>query len=320
MSQARNQAKKHLRKQDLSRYLNDATYVDFLERLKKIAISIFEWQNLPDSMDARRIELALFERGQCAFLKDEYYGLINTNATSGGKINIYGLPTMIQCYAYTYRTTRKMWTGMRVEPDTDEDLEDAILVMNNFERYPTVAGIQLYCMRLTDVQRAIDTNVKMQKYPYLLTTDTNQKLSMENLYNSIDGNKPAIFMDKNFDMDRIRSIPTEAPYVVDKLNDYKNDLFNEALTFLGINNLYRKKERMITDETDQNNELINLNLESFLITRQKACEQFNKRYGKNIQVKVRSDLHNIIKEVDNAFSDAREELIEQKAKEEVINE
>lgn len=320
MSQARNQAKKHLRKQDLNRYLNDATYVDWLERLKKIALSIFEWQNLPDSMDARRIELALFERGQCAFLKDEYYGLINTNATSGGKINIYGLPTMLNCYAYTYHTIRKMWTGMPVEPDTDEDLEDAILVMNNFERYPTVAGIQLYCMRLTDVQRAIDTNVKMQKYPYLLTTDTNQRLSMETMYQSIDGNKPAIFLDKNFDMDTIRSIPTEAPYVVDKLNMYKNDLFNEALTFLGINNLYRKKERMITDETDQNNELINLNLESFLITRQKACEQFNQRYGKNIQVKVRSDLHNIIKEVDNAFEDAREEFIEQKAKEEVINE
>ena len=317
---SRKEARKHLKRQDVSRYLNDATYVDWLERLKKIATSIFEWQGLPASMDERRIELALFERGQCAFLKDEYYGFINTNATSGGKINIYGLPTMLNCYAYTYHTIRKMWNGLPVEPDSESDLEDAILVMNTWERYPTIAGIQLYCQRLTDVQRAIDTNVKMQKYPYLLTTDTNQKMSMEIMYDEIDGNKPAIFIDKNFDMDRIRSIPTEAPYVVDKLNMYKNDLFNEALTFLGINNLYRKKERLITDETDQNNELINLNMESFLIPRKKACEQFNERYGMNIDVKVRSDLHNLIKEVDNAFEEAEEKMLERKALEEVTNE
>lgn len=316
---SRKEARKHLKRQDANRYLNDATFVDWYERLKKIAISIYEWQDLPDSMDSRAIELSLFEYGQCAFLKDEYYGLINTRATTGGKINIYGLPTVLVCYAYTYNTVRRNWSGLPVTPDTDEDLEDAILVLNNWERYPTASTLQLYCMRLTDVQRAIDTNVKMQKYPYLLTTDTNQKLSMENMYAEIDGNKPAIFLDKNFDMDRIRSIPTEAPFVVDKLNQYKQQIFNEALTFLGINNLYEKKERLITDETDQNNELINLNMESFLIPRQDACKRFNKRYGKNISVKVRSDLHNLIKEVDNAFDDAQEKMLERKA-EEVIDE
>lgn len=315
----KNTAKKMIKKQGLARYLNDATYVDFLERLKKIAISIFEWQNLPDSMDARRIELALFERGQCAFLKDEFYGLINTNVNSGGKLNIYGLPTMLKCYAYTYHTIRKNWSGVKVEEDSNEDLEDAILVMNTWERYPTVSAIQLYCMRLADTQRAIDTNIKMQKYPYLLTTSTNQRLTMENMYQQIDGNYPAIYIDKNFDLNSIRTIETEAPYVADKLNMYKTEILNEALTFLGINNLYRKKERLITDETDQNNEYINLNLQSFLIPRQEACDKFNQRYNQNIQVKVRSDIHNLIKEVDSAFEDVRKKFVKEKV-EEITNE
>lgn len=312
--------KQMIKKQDTSRYINDATYVDWLERLKAVATSIFQWENLPDTMDERQIELTLFQFGQCAFLKDEMYGLINTKATSGGKINIYGLPTMLNCYAYTYHTIRKNWSGIVPETDSPEDLEDAILVLNNWGRYPTVASIMLYCMRLTDVQRAIDTNVKMQKYPYIISTSTNNRMTMQNMYDQLDGNYPAIFMDKDFDINGIKPLATEAPYVTDKLNDYKIEIFNEALSFLGINNMYRKKERLITDETDQNNEFINLNLQKFLIPRKEACKRFNKRYGMNIDVKVRSDLHNIIKEVDNAFEDAREKLIEREAEEALENE
>ena len=83
--------------------------------------------------------------------------------------------------------------------------------------------------------------------------------------------------------------------------DYKKEIWNEALTYLGINNIMiNKKERLITDEANSNNELINMNLQSFLTPRLEACKQFNKKYGlegtdKEISVRVRSDLLNIIK-------------------------
>ena len=87
---------------------------------------------------------------------------------------------------------------------------------------------------------------------------------------------------------------------------------NEALTFLGINNLMEdKKERLISDEANSNNELINLNLETFLIPRQEACEQINKKYGLNVKVKVRSDLENIIKQELSEFSDLLSEKNEE---------
>jgi hypothetical protein len=109
--------------------------------------------------------------------------------------------------------------------------------------------------------------------------------------------------------------------LADKLSDYKKEIFNEALTFLGISNIDYKKERMITSETDSKNELINLNLQSYLATRKKACEQFNKLFGTNISVAVRSDLHNVVKELQNSFEDidGREELrseIEKETKDE----
>ena len=64
--------------------------------------------------------------------------------------------------------------------------------------------------------------------------------------------------------------------------------------------MLEKKERLVTDEANSNNELINLNLESFLAPRLEACKQFNEKFGltgtdKEISVRVRSDLYNIIK-------------------------
>ena len=69
-----------------------------------------------------------------------------------------------------------------------------------------------------------------------------------------------------------------------------------------------KKERLITDEANSNNELINLNLQSFLVPRQEACKQFNKLFGlegtdKELSVKVRSDLYNIIKKEESIIND-----------------
>ena len=127
----------------------------------------------------------------------------------------------------------------------------------------------------------------------------NEKMSMKNAYMQYDGNAPFIFTYKDFDPNNIKALQTQAPYVADVLFNAKKEIWNEALTFLGVNNLSEKRERLISDETNTNNELINLNLMSYLAPRKLACKQFNELYGltgdKAIDVKVRSDLDNIIK-------------------------
>ena len=103
--------------------------------------------------------------------------------------------------------------------------------------------------------------------------------------------------------------------------EYKKQIWNEALTFLGVNNLSNeKKERLITDEASSNNELINLNLQSMLIPRQEAAKQFNKLFGlegtdKEISVRLRSDLYNIIKQEESVITDFNQNGIEDKIEE-----
>ena len=174
--------------------------------------------------------------------------------------------------------------------------------------------MELFALRLYEAEQTAMVNIKAQKTPVLLLMDEKQRLTMENIYSQYDGNRPVIFGDKNsLGENVIKAINTQAPFIADKIIDYKKEIWNEALTFLGINNIMvDKKERLITDEANSNNELINLNLQSYLAPRQEACRQFNEKFGftgtdKEISVRVRSDLHNIIKNAQSIVQDFKEQ-------------
>lgn len=293
--------------------MNSETYFNYLDRFKKVALSIFEWVNLPKSMNARFLELSLYYDGIATLFKDEDYGFINTRCTNNGYINIYGLPTKLHCYSYDLHRDKILYTGLREDIENLQET-NAILVENNWDNIPTEPTLALFAQRLALAERASDTNVEAMRTPVMILVGENQRLTMENLYGQYRGNRPFIFGDKQQmqDMDSIKAINTQAPVVFDKLQDYKKEIFNEALTFLGINNVYiQKAERLITDEANSNNELINLNLQASLAPRKEACRQFNELFGltgtdKEIDVRVRSDLHNIIKNAQSIVSDYKD--------------
>lgn len=284
--------------------MNNQTYIDYLERMKKICLSLFEWENLPESCNARFLEMCLYYNGQAALLYDDDYGYINTMASDGGYINIYGLPTEVTCYSYRFNQRRSLYMT-----DTGEEKgKECILVMNNYERIPTQAMVTLFAYRLAEAQRTADVNIKAQRTPVLITTDQKQYFTLKKMYEEYDGNTPAIFADKNvISPDALKALKTEAPFIVNDIMEYKREIWNEFLTTLGISNLSEKRERLISNEVDSNNELVNLNLQSQLIPRKEACKQFNEKYGlmgeKAINVKVRSDLYNLVKEFESVTSD-----------------
>lgn len=287
--------------------MNNQTYIDYLERMKKICLSLFEWENLPPSMNARFLEMCLYYNGQGAMLYDDDYGYINTMASDGGYINIYGLPTEVTCYSYRFNQRRSLYMT-----DTGEEKgKECILVMNNYERIPTQVMCTLFAYRLAEAQRTADVNIKAQRTPVLITTDQKQYFTLKKMYEEYDGNTPAIFADKNvISPDALKALKTDAPFIVNDIMDYKREIWNEFLTTLGISNLSEKRERLISNEVDSNNELVNLNLQSQLIPRKEACKQFNEKYGlmgeKAIDVKVRSDLYNLVKEFESVTSDYNE--------------
>lgn len=304
-----------------SLYLNDSTYIDYLARMTKICLSMFEWINLPKSMDSRFLERTLFYEGRASLLYDDEYGFINTKCADGGYLNIYELPTSLHCYSLRYSSDRLVYSGLPTDVLTDQ----CVLVLNNWERIPTINTIQLFAYRLYLAQRSCDVNIMATRTPVLILGTEKQKMTLENLYNKYDGNQPFIFGDKDIiSNDMMKAISTQAPYVADKLCEYKKEIWNEFLTFIGVNNIdVEKKERLISGESSSNNEVINLNLQSYLAPRKKACEQFNELFGlegdKKIDVRVRSDLFNMIKMEESIITDYNNNGIDDTKEEGVIN-
>ena len=307
-------------------YINDDTYIDYLERLKKIAVSLFEWTGLPDSMDARYLEKCLYYSGQAALLENDAGIKINTRACSAGALNIYELPTQINCYSIGFSAIKNKYDGFATG-DIDPS-KYCVYVLNNENRLPTAFTLELFAYRLYLAQRCADINISVNKLPYIISVEENKRLTLENLINQLDENKPAIFGDEELMkslQQGLKVLPTNPPFIADKLNQYKTEIWNEALSYLGINNLSEKKERLISDETNSNNELINLNLQSYLIPRKRACEQYNKLFGlegdKKIDVRVRSDLYNIIKQEESVVADYNKDgIIDEKDVKEVKSE
>ena len=326
-------AKKNVRLDNMkfidSALSNDDTYFDYLRRMKMVALSMFEWK-LPKGMDSRYLEKTLYYKGWATLIETPEFGFINTQCSSNGYLNIYGLPSSLHCNTYNgLHWYKKLYTRLGEDEETilRQREEECVLVMNDWEGVPTAFTIEQFAYRMFQSQRTADVNMSSQRTPVMVVCDDKQRLTMENLYSQYDGNQPFIFGNKNagINADTLKALRTDSPYICDKVTDYKKEIWNEFLQFLGVNSIsIEKKERLITDEANQNNEVINLYLQSRLAPRQKACEQFNELFGltgdDKIEVRVRSDLHNIIKNAESIIFDEKQKLLENDLKDEIITE
>lgn len=285
---------------------NAITFNNYLDWLTSLALSIFKWENLPEGMNEMWLEYCLLIDGYAAFLYHENYGFINTQVTGQQRLNLYDIPTSIKCYGIMINETRYTYNGTAI-PTNRKPEDYGVIIWNNILRTPTLPMIEFYATKLADSQRTADTNMTLHKIPYIMETDENTHLTMQNILREIDDNTIAVFKNKaGFNLDDIKVINTTIPLILDKLGEYKIAIFNEFLNRLGVNTLHEKKERLITDEANINNEATNLNLYASLRTRQLACDQFNKLFNrtgdKAIQVKVNSDLNNLIKSALSSFA------------------
>lgn len=257
---------------------NQRTYLQYVNRLTELSISMYDWKNLPDTIDARFLELALFNDGMAVFFKDEVMGYLGLQVMIGGALDVYRIPITRTAFAQN---------GYQMELDPS----NSVIIFNNMLHTNSILDVQEMSKRLYEIQRTIDVNVIQQKTPKIVTCTENQRLVMKNLYAQYMGNEPFIFGDKNLDLSGIKTLDTTSPYVADKLYDLKTQYWNEALTYLGISNVNTvKKERMITDEVQRNLGGTIASRYSRLFMRQQACEQINKMFGLNISVNYREDM------------------------------
>lgn len=265
--------------------INNATYQHYYNRLMELACVMFEWKNLPDTIDDRFLELSLFGKGMSIFFKDPDLGFLALPVATGGQWNVYNVPIYRRAFAtngYNKSLTQ----------------EDSVIIYNNYLRRPTKPDVELFSRRLYQCDRIADINIVAQKTPVLLVGTEQQQLTLKNLYMKYEGNEPVIFGDKFLDAGGMKVLKTDAPFVADKLRTEKDCIWNEALTYLGISNInIVKKERMISDEVSRNQGGTIASRYSRLEMRRKACDQINKMFGLNIECDYREDYRELVDDI-----------------------
>ena len=258
---------KKINETELSMLVNDRTMIDYLDRLRMLATSLFTWKGLDEIAGtgaSRFLEQTLYENGRACFVKDDELGYLALCVNPSDKLNVYKLPTKVMAWSIGYN---KIY-----------NFDDVVYIMNNELQKPTMASLELFAYRLYETERTIDINLLAQKTPILIEGDTKTILTLKNIYMQYSGNIPFIFGNKQFDIsNKLNVLKTDAPYIIDKLDVHKHQIFNDALTILGIDNANTdKKERLITNEVESNEQLITYYLNCWYKTRKKACDEMLK--------------------------------------------
>lgn len=254
---------------------NDWTFIQYYNRLVDLCISQFEWINLPPTCDRRFLELTLMADGMAVFFRDEIMGYLALQCMISGPLDVYRIPILRRAYASN---------GYQMPLDN----LNSVLIFNNSLRTNSQLDIEMYAWRLYEVQRAIDINIKLQKTPKIIKCSENQRLTIINLFKQYDGNYPFIFGDKTLDLKGLESLDIAAPYVADKLMVIKQQIWDEAMTYLGIANTNTsKRERLNTSEISVGMGDVEAQRYTRLMEREAACERINDMFGLKVEVKYK---------------------------------
>lgn len=270
--------------------LNKLTYMQYIRRLTELSTSMFEWKNVPESVDTRYLEMQLFYNGSAIYFNDDVMGDLCLSCAVNGGFDVYGNPKERRAYSRYNNYYRIL------------NEKNSVIIWNNYIRTNSVLDVKMFARRLYNLDRIIDINANAQKTPVLVQASEKQRLVLLNVYKEFDGNAPVIFGDKNLDINGLKVFSTNAPYNCDKLYQLKTQVWNEALTYLGISNInIMKKERLVTDEVTRNQGGTIASRYSRLEARRLAVEKINDMFGTNIEVNYREDFQQI--DIDNEPKD-----------------
>ena len=247
---------------------------EIFNRFLNLAINRFTWDNLPTGIESRKLEEFLIRYGMVAFFNDDNYGNMILPCFNTSELNVYYEPTEVNVMGHKY--------------DKKIAIDDVVIIRNNATADNDYDDLLTFATRINEIELTMDINLNAQKTPFVVLCDEKERLTFKNIINEVRKFKYAIFGTKNLKMNNVDVLNTSSPYLLDKLQQQKRELFNELLSFLGINNYnVEKRESLIVDEVNANNEFILVNLEHMYEERKKACDLINAKFGTNIEVKKR---------------------------------
>lgn len=281
---------------------NEVAHIEniYLRRFQEMSLNRFKWSGLPDHISTRFLEKILFENAiavMCAPKalaenpNEEKRVVILRGSPAGEGIDYQDEPLAFNVY------------GNDLINETI-DSEDCVPIWANMLRTPELDIVRWYSRRLAEVERTIDINLKSARRTRVLLVPEQQRLTAVNVLRQVDEGEPAVLGGDKLDMDMFQSLDMGlASSFLSDVPGAKNKIFNDCMTMLGINNSNQdKKERMVVNEVNSNDDQVGINRAIALNERKKACEKINKLFNLNVTVEWSDEITNTSKDGEVADS------------------
>lgn len=247
-----------------------------LDNWKLVATSIFKWSGFQSDFISDEIERRLYEDGSVVFFVDKEDGVQKVlRYAQQGKLNVYGIPTK--------------WTVIGLN-GYSKNLDDtnSVMIWNNKFRKPTLPYVKYIVANLVNIDQAIKVNVNAIKTPFIFEGDEKQLLTFKNMYRDISNNEPVLYLASKANLDNtFKAHNTGVEYQGKNLTELYDAYQSRLLTFLGLKSVKSdKKERLVVDEANQNEEFKNIFFASQYDMRKQACKLINEMYGLSVNVEI----------------------------------
>lgn len=249
----------------------------YLNKYSRLARNVYTW-DLPEELDETILEKYLWEDGRAVIWESAQLGLVVTRC----------VPT---AWDFNGRARRvRPVFDMRDNSDPkgsrdfaaielpELDYDECAIIYDTTDPNILRSFAMILVDDIADVRETIRQQVFNQKTPLLAVSgDTKMRNKLKNLIVDIGENAKAIFIDADLGA-AIKALDFNAPFNITELHSYLKTIENEILEYIGIDNTDApmKKERLLVDEVEGNDEIINYFLADGLKARYKGVDNLRK--------------------------------------------
>ena len=264
------------------RYLNNYTPDELFDKIKHIYLNKYynlfmnslEWEGLTKE-EEDYIMRKLWATGTIAAFNMNAIGTVYAPYAIQG-YGLYDVPTDV-----TIINERNV-PGFPLNPlKVNKDVVIGFIQRNKKSIYEFV---DYYVSRMAQVEMVINTNLELQKIPFLIGISDTDTKNAQSIVNKILNNEIVVFANME-EINQVKALVNGAPYILDKLYLFKNNLESELLTYLGIDNSQIDVDKLAVDQINANNQMINTNSKGFERELNKWCKDIEEYLGTTISVK-----------------------------------
>ena len=275
----------------------DASIKYWCNMLFEKIVRVFVWDGLPADIPQREIETRLILNGYCGMVKDGVKGVM---VATGG---------MSEPTQYADIFTKFTYSAPTAQGGTKTIGKDCVIINNSALRNPLYPLVYRYAFLLSHADISLKCALVNARYTDLFSTDDQQTAeSVRAVRNKIyDGDYDCIVDSSIIGALQNMANTDNTSNTLKQIMEIRTDLLRGFYNDIGIKFVKDKKERMISDEVSDDNQMLLFNINDMLHQREKACDEINTVFGLRASVKL-SDEFNIIKNDEGVSDNVVDEL------------